>query len=63
LLSGVAGCRLVEGEDPAALASAVLAVLGGQEEPRLPERYDIRRGAALYRGLYQRVGADVPARR
>jgi glycosyltransferase involved in cell wall biosynthesis len=63
LLSGVAGCRLFEGADPAALASAVLAVLGGHEEPRLPERYDIRCGAALYGELYQRVAADVPARR
>jgi len=63
LLSGVVGCRLVEGDDPTALASAVLAVLGGHEEPRLPERYDIRSGAALYRKLCERVGARIPGKR
>jgi glycosyltransferase involved in cell wall biosynthesis len=63
LLTGVDGCRLVEGDDPAALAEAVLAVLEGLQEPRLPERYDIRRGATLYRQLYDRVGARVPGGR
>jgi hypothetical protein len=45
------------------LAEAVLAVLEGLQEPRLPERYDIRRGATLYRQLYDRVGARVPGGR
>jgi glycosyltransferase involved in cell wall biosynthesis len=63
LLGGVARCRLVEGDDPSALATALVAVLEAGEVPRLPERYDIRRGATLYRQLYDRVGARVPGGR
>jgi glycosyltransferase involved in cell wall biosynthesis len=53
MLSGVAGCRLVEGDEPAAFAAAVCAVLEAGEHPPLPERYNIRRCAALYRELYK----------
>jgi glycosyltransferase involved in cell wall biosynthesis len=53
LLSGVTGCRLVEGGEPAAFAAAVRAVLEAGEHPQLPERYNIRRCAALYRELYE----------
>jgi glycosyltransferase involved in cell wall biosynthesis len=53
MLSGVAGCRLVEGDEPAAFAAAVCAVLAAGEHPQLPERYNIRRCAALYRELYE----------
>jgi glycosyltransferase involved in cell wall biosynthesis len=52
LLSGVTGCRLVEGGEPTAFAAAVRAVLEAGEHPQLPERYNIRRCAALYRELY-----------
>jgi glycosyltransferase involved in cell wall biosynthesis len=53
MLSGVAGCRLVEGDEPAAFAVAVRAVLEAGEQPQLPERYNIRRCSALYRKLYK----------
>ncbi len=53
MLHGVAGCRLVEGDEPAAFAAAVRAVLEAGEHPPLPERYNIRRCAALYRELYE----------
>jgi glycosyltransferase involved in cell wall biosynthesis len=53
MLSGVAGCRLVEGDEPAAFAAPVCAVLEASEHPKLPERYNIRRCAALYRELYE----------
>jgi glycosyltransferase involved in cell wall biosynthesis len=53
MLSGVAGCRLVEGDEPAAFAAAVCAVLAAGEHPQLPERYNIRRCSALYRKLYK----------
>jgi hypothetical protein len=52
MLSGVAGCRLVECDEPAPFAAAVRAVLEVGEHPQLPERYNIRRCAALYRELY-----------
>jgi len=53
MLSGVVGCRLLEGAEPAALLAAVVAVLEAGEHPTLPKRYDIRRCGALYRGLYE----------
>ncbi len=53
MLSGVAGCRLVEGDEPAAFAAAVCAVLEAGDRPQLPDRYNIRRCAALYRELYE----------
>jgi len=56
LLSGVTGCRLVEGGEPASFAAAVRAVLEAGEHPQLPERYNIRRCAALYRELYEVAG-------
>jgi glycosyltransferase involved in cell wall biosynthesis len=52
LLSGVTGCRLVESDEPAAFAAAVRAVLEAGDRPQLPDRYNIRRCAALYRELY-----------
>ncbi len=58
LLSGVTGCHLVAGDEPAALAEAVHAVLEAGENPQLPQRYDIRRGAALYRELYENLAVD-----
>ena len=60
MLSGVAGCRLVESDEPAAFAAAVCAVLEAGEHPQLPERYSIRRCATLYRELYESAGARTP---
>ena len=61
MLSGVAGCRLVEGDDPAVLAEAVLDALDAGEQPQVPERYGIRRCADLYRQLYKRVAQSQPS--
>ncbi len=60
MLSGVAGCRLVQSDEPATLAAAVCAVLESGEHPQLPERYRVRRCAALYRELYERVVVRTP---